>query len=268
MIRLAWEFFRRDATIALTYRFSFAVQLLGNFVILGLFYFIGKTLGPEKIPVLAPFGGNFLAFLLVGIALGDCVGVSLTTFATQIREGQLTGTLEATLMSAVPLPLILLFSSLWSYFFSFVRFLIYLIFGSIMYGVELGDANIPVAGVVFLLTVAAFMGIGILWASVVMIIKRGEAVMTLVGYIVILAGGVLFPATVLPGWLQVVSELIPLTHALEAMRFALLQGAALSDVTLPMIKLTAFALTMPLIGFAAFAWSTHLAKRHGSLTEF
>src|SRR5262245_1270689 len=118
MTRVAWEFFRRDATIALSYRFSFLVQLLGNFLVLGLFYFIGKTVGPQKIPALEPFGGSFLAFLLIGIALGDSVGVSLTTFAAQIREGQLTGTLEATLMSAVPLPLILLFSSLWNYFFS------------------------------------------------------------------------------------------------------------------------------------------------------
>lgn len=85
-MRLAWAFFKRDALIATSYRTAFAVQLLGNIVILGVFYFVGRTLRGAEIPALARYGGSYLAFLLIGVALTDCVGVSLTTFAKQIRK--------------------------------------------------------------------------------------------------------------------------------------------------------------------------------------
>lgn len=267
-MRLAWAFFTRDATIALSYRFSFAVQLLGNLLVLGVAYYIGKTVDTGASPALAPYGGNFLAFLLIGIALGDCAGVSLTTFARELREGQLTGTLEATLMSPVSLHLILILSSLWSYFFSGVRFVFYLALGGLFYGVSMGQANIVSAIVIFLLTVLCFMALGILWASVVMVVKRGETVITTVGYLVILVSGVIFPSSVLPSWLQKVSALVPLTPALEGMRFAILRGATLAELLPIIVQLTIFAGVLFALALTSFRFAVEMAKRRGSLTEF
>src|SRR4030095_12294374 len=113
-------------------RTAFVIQLLGNVLLLAMFYFIGPLVAGTGNPAFAKYGGHYMAFLLIGTALPAGVGWSLTTFAGQIREGQLTGTLEATLMSPVRLPLILIYSSLWSYFFSAFRFVFYLVLGGIM----------------------------------------------------------------------------------------------------------------------------------------
>lgn len=265
---LAWHFFKRDALIALSYRTSFAVQLLGNILILGVFYFIGKMIGEAKIPALAEYENNYLAFLLIGVALTDCVGVSLTAFAKQIREGQLTGALEATLMSPVRLPLILIYSSLWGYFFSAVRFLLYIFLGAVLYRVSMGQANILSALLIFLLTVLCFAGLGMLWASVVMVIKRGESIMTMAGYVVILVSGVIFPVAVLPQWLQTIANLIPLTYALDGMRDALYQGATIADLSGVMLTLSAFAVGLLIAGMGAFEAAVLVAKRTGSLTQY
>jgi ABC-2 type transport system permease protein len=189
-MRLAWAFLKRDAITAASYRISFAIQLLGNVLILGLIYFIGKSLGPQPGAAFKAYGGSFLGFLLIGIALTDCAGVSLTTFAREIRDGQVSGTLEATLMSPVRLPLILVYSSLWSYCFSAFRFVLYLAVGSVLYGVSLGQANVVSAITLFVLTVMCFMGVGIIWSSIVMVVKRGEVIITSFGYVVLLLGGV------------------------------------------------------------------------------
>jgi len=267
-MRLAWAFFKRDALTALSYRVSFAVQLLGNFLILGLIYFIGKTLGSKPLPALEPYGGNFLAFLLIGIALTDCAGVSLLTFAREIREGQLTGTLEATLLSPVRLPAILICTSLWSYFFSVIRFVLYLGIGAVLYGVSLQHANLPAAAILFLLTILCFMGIGILWAAIVMVVKRGDTIITTLGYTVLLLGGVLFPSAVLPSWLQKLAALVPLKHALDGMRLALLVGTPLSELNGIMFKLGIFTAVLLPAGFVAFHIAIQMAKQNGSLTEF
>lgn len=267
-LNLAWAFFKRDAKIAMSYRASFAFQLLGNLLVLGILYYIGKTIGTRPIPAISRYGENFLAFLLVGIALSDCVGVSLTTFANQIREGQLTGTLEATLMSPVRLPAILVYSSLWNYFFSAVRFLIYLALGAVFYQVGIAQANILSALIIFVLTVLCFMGIGMVWASVVMIVKRGESIITTISYLVLLVSGVLFPVTVLPGWLQSVASLIPLTHSLEGMRFALLQGYTVGMLAAILWKLAVFAALLLGAGMLTFNLAVDLAKRRGSLVQY
>ena len=89
---LAWAFFRRDAIVAYSYRVSFVAQLFGNLLVLGLFYYVGRAIGDSPLPAFDAYGGNFVAFLLIGIALTDCVGVSLVSFAAQIREAQTTGT--------------------------------------------------------------------------------------------------------------------------------------------------------------------------------
>jgi ABC-2 type transport system permease protein len=267
-MRLAWAFFKRDATIAMSYRAAFLVQLVGMLLVLGVFYYIGRTLGDRDVPALKDYGGSFLAFLLIGIALTDCVGVSLTTFAAQVREGQLTGTLEAVLMSPVRLPIILLLSSLWAYCFSGVRFLLYLVLGALLYGVDLGRADALSAIVIFLMTVLCFAGIGMVWASVVMLVKRGESIMTVAGYLVVLVSGVLFPTESLPGWLQQLAALIPLKPALDGMRFALLQGAAPGDLAAILVKLALFSAILLGLGFVAFDQAVKYAKRTGSLTEF
>jgi ABC-2 type transport system permease protein len=267
-MRVALAFLKRDALIAVSYRFAFILSLVEVFTILAVFYYLGKTFGANDIPALARYGGSFLAFLLIGVALTDCVTLSLTTFAQQIREGQMTGTLETTLMSPVHLASILVYSSIWPYLFSAVRLILYLIIGSILFSVDLHRANVSSALIIFLLTVLCFMGLGILWAGVVLLIKRGDAAMNLAGYGVILVSGVMFPVGLLPGWVQQFGALIPLTHALEGMRLALLQGHTVQQL-LPIIgKFVVFAVVLQTIGLLGFSAAVNLTKRVGSLSEY
>src|SRR6516165_68817 len=181
-MRLAWAFFKRDALIALSYRISFAAQFVGKLALLALFFFLSKIVGSQPLPMLARYGGDFLAFLIIGIALSDCVLISLTSFATQVREAQTTGTLEATLMSPVRLSVILLYSSLWDYFMSAAGFVFYLGAGAALFDLKFAHFRFLPAITLFILTVFSFVGVGILWAGIVLLVKRGEAIRTLGGF--------------------------------------------------------------------------------------
>jgi ABC-2 type transport system permease protein len=267
-MRLAWAFFQRDARIALSYRAAFVMQFVGNMVLVALMFYVGKALGSQPLPALARYGGSFLAYVLIGIALTDCVLVSLMSFASQVREAQTTGTLEATLMSPVSLTSILIYSSLWNYFMSAIRFLLYLGMGALVFGVELGHSNLLAALVVFILTVVCFMGFGILWAGLVLTVKRGEGIISVIGYFVMLATGVFFPVALLPKWLQLFGSLIPLTYALEGMRFALLQGSGLTELAPIIGRLTIFAVVLLCAGIAGFNFAVNAARQSGSLTQY
>jgi len=267
-MRLAWAFFKRDAAIALSYRAAFFAQFLGNVLLLIMLYYVGRTIGPNAVPALARYGGNFLAFVLIGVALTDCVTVSLASFATQVREAQTTGTLEATLMSTVRLSAILVYSSLWNYFMSAVRFVLYLVVGGAAYGLSAQRADFFSAFVIFVLTVFCFMGIGILWAGIVLLIKRGEAIIGAIGLIFLMLGGVLFPPSLLPKWIQFFAALIPLTPALEGMRFALLQGYGFAQLAGVLTKLSIFAFVFLTLGITGFNYAVQLGRRNGSLSQY
>lgn len=267
-MRLAWAFFKREALIEMSYKTSFAFQLFNGLLVLLVCYFIGSMVKGEDVAELAVYGGNYLAFILVGIALQDCVAVSMTSFGKQIREGQLTGTLEATLMSPVGLPTILVYSSLWNYFLSAIRFILYLVFGSMLYGVSMREANFPAVILIFLLTVVCFAGMGIVWAAIIMWIKRGEGMANMFGYVVLIVSGVLVPIAQLPGWLQSVAYFIPLTHALEAMRRALIRGESLQQMPTPLATLIVFAVIFVALGMGSFSYAVHYAKKNGTLTEY
>lgn len=267
-MNLAWEFLKRDALIAISYRTAFVTQLVGNLLILAVFYFIGKLFEGAEIESLGRYGGNYAAFLLIGIALTDSLGVSVSTFAAQIREGQMTGALEATLMSPVKLWRILVYSSLWSYILSALRFVLYLALGLLFFSVDLEQADLGASLLVFALTVFAFAGLGMIWASIVMLVKRGEAILNLLGGAFMLLGGVMFPIAVLPQWLQFFSSLIPLTYGLEGMRLALLQGYGITQLVDTIFALGVFAVVLITLGLMSFNASVWLVKERGSLTQF
>src|SRR5690349_22145003 len=105
----------------------------------------------------------------------------------------------------------------------------------------------------------AFSGLGILSASYLLIFKRGNPAKWLFLGISSVAGGMLFPVSVLPGWLQPVAHLNPVTYGLEAMRSALLGGAGVAALGRPLGILLLFAVVLLPLSMAAFAWSLRRA---------
>lgn len=267
-MRLAWAFFKRDAQIALSYRVAFVTQFCGKLMLTGLFYFMARTVGGAPIPALERYGGDFLAFLLIGIALSDCVLVSLMSFATQIREAQTTGTLEATLMSPVRLHTILMYSSLWDYFMSATGFVFYLLSGVLVFGLKIQHPNLPAALAIFVLTVVCFMGVGMFWAGMVLLVKRGESIRTVVGFLMVIFSGVFFPSSMLPEWVRRIAAFIPLTDALDGMRLALLRGYGVQQLSSTMWHLCLFAVVLLTIGIAGFNGAVRIGKHMGSLTQY
>jgi ABC-2 type transport system permease protein len=125
------------------------------------------------------------------------------------------------------------------------------------------------AGLVVLsLTVLTLSGIGILSACFIMVFKRGSPINFLFGSLSSLLGGVYYPVEVLPGWLQTLARLFPLTYSLEAMRRALLAGAGLAKLGLQIAVLSGFAVALLPLSLIAFRQAVQQAKRDGSLTHF
>jgi len=266
MIR-ALAFLRRDLRLQLSYRFSFLLQIAGIFFSMLVFYFMSKLVGPSAAPYLESYGGSYFAFVLIGLAFSGYFGVGLQGFASTLREAQTTGTLEAMLLTPTRLSTIVLSGSIYDYGFVTFQVLIYLILGALLFGVEI-DGNLPAALVVLVLTIVAMTAVGIIAASFIMVLKRGDPVTWLFNSLGLLLGGVYYPVDLMPPWLQTLSRLLPITYSLDAMRRALLTNASFAELMPDIVALVVFSLVLVPTSLYVFRRAVHRAKVEGSLAHF
>ncbi len=219
-----WAFLKKDWRNLKSYRLAFTMQFLGIFFSVAIFFFISRLVGGSVNPYLKSYGGDYFSFVLIGIAFTGFLHTGLNTFASAISGAQGSGTLEAMLVTPTRISEILFSSSLWSFLMTGLNALLYLLFGFLFFGFSFGKANLLSASLVFFLTLFIFSGLGIISASFIMVLKRGDPISWLFGSFSSFVGGTYFPVKILPLWLQKISYLVPLFYSLRAMRLAVLQG--------------------------------------------
>jgi len=267
MGRIALAFLRRDFLLAVSYRGAFILQQLGIAFGVPVLYFISQVMEGGQADSLAQYGGKYFPFLLLGVAFQDFITVSQSSFTTSIREHQFMGTLEIVMLSPTPVPLILIFSSLWGYIFTSFRFVIYLLCG-FLFGLDLSAANVPAFLLILVLSVASMASLGILIAAATLIIKRSEGINLMMTGISLAFGGVAYPVTLLPDWLQWVPKVIPFSYALQGMRSSLLTGAGVIELLPALNALALFSVVLLPIGLYAFSLATRYAKINGTLGQY
>lgn len=259
-------FLRRDLLLQSSYRASLVLNLVGVFFSVAIFYYLGRLIGPAV--ALRLGGGDYFSFVVIGIAFYNYLGTALNSFSGSIRQAQLTGTLEPLLVTPVGIPTLLFGSSLYSFLYTSLTAVAYLVVAALFFDLDLSHANLGAACLALLLTVVAFSGLGILSASFTLRWKRGDPLAFFLGTASALLGGVYFPVEVIPGWLQRVAAWIPLTYALSAMRGALLEGAPAAALLRDLTALALFAVVLVPLSVLAFSLALRAARRDGTLGQY
>ncbi len=267
-MRRLLAFVRKDFLLETSYRLQFMLTVAGIFISVTTFHFLARLLGPIGAEHLKPYGGDYFAFVLIGIAFGNYLWTSQSTFAASIREQQTMGTLEMLLASPTKPSIIIIGASLWSFLFTSVEVLIYLLFGVLVFGLDMSQANIPATLVILALTILSFSAFGILSAGFIIVFKRGDPISWVFGSASELLGGVLYPITVLPLWLQKASAVLPITYSLRGIRHAVLQGHSIRALSGDILALALFSVVMVPVSVAAFRMAVQIAKKNGTLSQF
>lgn len=264
---LMGAFLRRDFLTQISYRTAFLLSFVGIFFRAFVFFFISRFIGDTADGGLNQYGNDYFAFVLIGLALNPYFDLGLSGFARALRQAQTTGTLEAMIMTPTPISFLVVGSAVWSYTFVTIQVGVYLMLG-ILLGVDLAQANILAAVAGLLISIVAFGSIGIMAASIIMVIKRGDPVTAIISNVAALVGGVYYPLDILPEWLQPFAQLVPLTHALRLMRRALLNGASWSELSTDFLILLGFCVLLLPLALLSFRYAVDWARRDGSLSHY
>jgi ABC-2 type transport system permease protein len=264
-LREVWIFFWRDLCVARTYRTLFVLEALEALFGAAMFFYVARFVDSPQLQSALPQGGSYFAFSLIGFVFLDYLNAAMDTFDRSLAEARDTGTLEHLLVTQSSLPLILAGSAIYPFVVTTTRIAVYIAWGALLFGFPLRDANWPAVAAVLLASLLAFSGLGILSAGYVLLFKRGNPAKWFLLGISSVAGGMLFPVSILPDWLQLVARLNPVTYALDAMRAALLGGAGLHAVWRPLLVLLLFAALLLPVSMAVFAWALRRTKTTGTL---
>jgi ABC-2 type transport system permease protein len=267
IFREVWLFFWRDLSIARTYRTVFILEAVEALFGAAMFYYVARFVDTPALQQALPQGGSYFAFSLVGFVFLDYLNAALDTFDRGLEEARDTGTLEHLLITQTSLPVFVAGSAIYPFVATTLRIVIYVAWAAALFGFPLHAANWLAVSAVLLVTLLAFSGLGILSASYLLLFKRGNPAKWFFLGVSSVAGGMLFPVSILPTWLQIVARLNPVTYALDAMRASLLGGANVAALWRPLGILLFFAAVLLPLSMSVFAWSLRRTKITGTLTH-
>lgn len=221
---LVGAFVRRDWALARSYRMSFALQGFQALWGIVLVYFLSRFLGRAFVHSSPELRQGYFAYAAVGVSLLAVLSVALSTFASKLRQDQQTGTFETVIASPTPPWLMVLASSSYDLMYSACAGVVTILLAVALFGLRLHGtaATYGLALLILAASLGVFAAFGILYASYVVVFKRGDTMMSIITAVMGLAGGVFYPASLLPPVARWLAQAFPLTQAATLLRATLL----------------------------------------------
>jgi ABC-2 type transport system permease protein len=239
--------------------------------VVGVWYFVGRFLSARAGGAVSDYGGNYLAYVVVGVLLNQIGMTALNSPFTTVSEAFWDKRLETYRLAVHGIWANILGRLAWQVGFSTVL-------QGVAYAGLLAAGGVQVAGQVawglvalaFGLLLIANAGLGIAGASLFFLleVKSGQDPITWAyRYLVQLASGLYIPVALLPGWLHGVGAVLPQTYGLAAARALVLTGAGLEN---PLVQTGLGGLVVAAglcagLGGGLFTWALRRAERQGGI---
>ncbi len=255
-----WAFFYRDWQLTRRY---------WSWVVVFTFYAIVTAATVALIGVAAK-DQRLTLTLTIGALLWTFLSVLFNEIAMSIAFERWEGTLEYTFMAPVSRLTHLMGVSLYALTYSLFRVVAVLGGLALMIDLPFQWSQLPGVAIVLAVSSVAFVGLGLIAATLpLMSPERGAEATNILQGVLLLISGIYYPIDVLPAWLQPFAWLSPATYALRASRQLLgLEGnqvASLADVTPDLLRLVLLGVILVPFGLWVFNKAEHWAKRVGKL---
>jgi ABC-2 type transport system permease protein len=203
-------------------------------------------------------------FYVVGNALVAAAVPCLFAMSQTIAEERFTLTLPALVVSPANRVALFLGRAFPSVANGAIVAAFALVVGVTIFGITLHPGSVP--GVVISIVIVAFSctGIGLLNAALGLRWRETGVLSNFILYFLLLFAGVNVPLDLLPGWLQNVSKVLPITHGAEAAR-EIVGGSSIADVAGLLGAEALVGTSYALIGLALLRRFEVVARRNATL---
>lgn len=252
---------------ATSYRLRIVISFFGLIFTVVPLFFVARALDPMVANSIQAESDSYFSFILVGMVMFTFVSTATMTLPGTISSGITTGTLEALISTRTRLPALLLGMMAFPLLWTGIRGGIMLLAGSFL-GAQFVWSGLPAGMLIVALIVLAHIPFSIVGAAMILAFRTagplGSGVLFLSGAL----GGVYYATTSIPSWLQSVSDFMPLTYGLRALRQVLLLGEPLSAVAHDLTVLCGLLVLLLLGSVAAFVVAFRYARKAGTLAQY
>ena len=251
----------RDLRVALSYKIPFVLEIIGSAFAILTVWFVAKLIGTDLVP------GGYFSFVVAGLVVSSFVDAGVSTLGGNLREGQLTGTLEATLSSGARPVALAAGMAVYPMVSAVFAAVVYAVMAALL-GAEIAGANWALALAAISVGSISFAGLGLVGAAIVLVVRRAAGAVGWLVAVLALGAGEFFPPDLLPGWVRAIAALSPFTWCLRLVRDAMLRGAGWSEGWRPLAVLLAMAVIFAALGLLALAEALRHARRRGTLGQY
>lgn len=252
---------------AISYRIGTVISLVGLLASVLPVYFLSKAVQTIAAESIRAEGGDYFGFVIVGLASVFLLSSAIAAIPGALAGSIGSGTFESLTVTRTSLPVILIGMSGYSLVQSGLRALM-LIGGAAVLGVDVAWRMLPAVAVIAALMIVAYGAIGLFAAALVLVFRTSGPLITAVIAGSGLLGGVYYSTAVIPGWIQALSGLVPLTYALRATRMLLLGGASVSAVSGDVVILALIGAVGLAVGSVVFGLALRHARAAGTLSQY
>jgi ABC-2 type transport system permease protein len=263
-LRVSYAFVERNFNLVKRYWaleiawfiYSVAHSLAMGFIGAGMAQVSGQTIDADQL----------VLYLLVGSLVWSYLAVVFDAIGEMIAWERWEGTIEYTLMAPVRRSLHLIGTCLYAVTYSIIRAVLIFAVVALIFSVRLTNANVATALIVVAVGSVSVIGLAIVAAVLPLLFTERGAQMTFVIHSgLLLISGVYAPIEVLPGWLQALAPLSPMTYVLRSVRAGLLEGAPPSAVVGDLAILLVMGAVLVPGGLLIFRAAERYARRTGRL---
>jgi ABC-2 type transport system permease protein len=255
---------RRDLLLFASYRGRLVTQFLAAFFSIALFYYISRLVRVSAFS--SP--DAYFAFAVVGLAIMEVVGLTLSLLPMKIRQELVAGTFERVVVSPFGPIASIVAMMLFPLAMALMMGAISLVFAAIVFGLPIEWSTAGFAVPAAVLAAAAFTPFALIVTAGVLAFKQAGAA---TGFIVTglsLVGGFFFPVALLPGWIQWASRVQPFTPAVELLRHLIVGTPIPTSVGVEVLKLVLFGAVFAPVGLLALRTAVRFSQRRGTIIEY
>jgi ABC-2 type transport system permease protein len=218
------------------------------------------------------FGGmnidieRYMTYLLVGALLWNYLSMLFDVLSETVSWERWEGTIEYTFMSPSSRVTHLLGMGLYAVVYGILQTALTLGVCYLFFDLDLSRANYWGALLILAVCSVSLVGFGIVAAVLPLLSpEKGQQVSYIVSSVLLLVSGVYYEVDVLPGWMQAIATVSPVTYALQGARAALLDGAGTAQLWESLWPLLIMGVVFVPLGIFVFHLGESYAKRTGKL---
>jgi ABC-2 type transport system permease protein len=266
-VRRAIAITRASWLTALSYRVETFFSFFAVVIAIVPLYLVSHALQPMMSNVIKGEAPHYFGFLVIGLSANGFVGFAINALHGALSSEISSGSFEALVSTPTRLPALLSGLVGQQFGMTALRQSVVLTLACVL-GARLVWSGAPAALGILALTIFAYLPFGILAAALVLAFRTTGPFPGLLVTASTLFGGVYYPTSVIPSWLERFSALVPLAYGLRALRRTLLDGAAVSASAGDIVTLAATAVVLLAVSLIVFSYALRYAKHVGTLAQY